>query len=150
MLNEELIYLDMPFSTKKELFTEMNKKFLELGYVNEDYLMALEKREKEFPTGIKTKVIGLAIPHIDSKYIKKAEIAVVRLKKSILFQEMCTNSDVDVQLVFMLLVKDKAKQVTTLSALMSCFANESALKQLMTASKAEIIKKLEKILEESK
>ena len=92
---------------------------------------------------------GLAIPHVDSKYIKKAGIAVVRLKKPILFQEMCTNNDVDVNLVFMLLVKDKSKQVTTLSALMGCFSNEEALKQLMTGSKTEIIEELEKILEEN-
>ena len=54
MLNEELIYLDMPYSTQNELFEEMSKKFLELGYVNEEYLDALKKREEEFPTGIKT------------------------------------------------------------------------------------------------
>lgn len=149
MLNEELIYLDMPYSTQNELFEEMSKKLLELGYVNEEYLDALKKREEEFPTGIKTQVAGLAIPHVDSKYIKKAGIAVVRLKKPILFQEMCTNNDVDVNLVFMLLVKDKSKQVTTLSALMGCFSNEEALKQLMTGSKAEIIEELEKILEEN-
>ena len=118
-------------------------------YVNEEYLDALKKREEEFPTGIKTQVAGLAIPHVDSKYIKKAGIAVVRLKKPILFQEMCTNNDVDVNLVFMLLVKDKSKQVTTLSALMGCFSNEEALKQLMTGSKTEIIEELEKILEEN-
>lgn len=52
MLNEELIYLDMPYSTQNELFEEMSKKFLELGYVNEEYLDALKKREEEFPTGI--------------------------------------------------------------------------------------------------
>lgn len=62
---------------------------------------------------------------------------------------MCTNNDVDVNLVFMLLVKDKSKQVTTLSALMGCFSNEEALKQLMTGSKTEIIEELEKILEEN-
>ena len=49
----------------------------------------------------------------------------------------------------MLLVKDKSKQVTTLSALMGCFSNEEALKQLMTGSKTEIIEELEKILEEN-
>ena len=150
MINEELIYLDMPYSTQDELFEEMSKKFLKLGYVNEEYLDALKKREEEFPTGIKTQVAGLAIPHVDSKYIKKAGIAVVRLKKPILFQEMCTNNDVDVNLVFMLLVKDKSKQVTTLSALMGCFSNEEALKQLMTGSKTEIIEELGKILEENK
>ena len=149
MLNEELIYLDMPYSTQNELFEEMSKKFLELGYVNEEYLDALKKREEEFPTGIKTQVAVLAIPHVDSMFYKKAGIAVVRLKKPILFQEMCTNNDVDVNLVFMLLVKDKSKQVTTLSALMGCFSNEEALKQLMTGSKTEIIEELEKILEEN-
>ena len=146
MLNEELIYLDMPFSTKEELFEEMNKKLLELGYVTEDYLDALKKREEEFPTGLKTQVAGLAIPHVDSKYIKKAGIAVVRLKKPIRFQEMCTNNDVDVNLVFMLLVKDKAKQVTTLSALMGCFADEEALKKLMSGTKTEIMNELDKIV----
>lgn len=49
MLNEELIYLDMPYSTQNELFEEMSKKFLELGYVNEEYLDALKKREEGFP-----------------------------------------------------------------------------------------------------
>ena len=77
-------------------------------------------------------------------------MTVVRFKKNqLLFQEMCTNNDVDVNLVFMLLVKDKSKQVTTLSALMGCFSNEDALKQLMTGSKTEIIEELEKILEEN-
>ena len=149
MFQEELIFIDQPFKDSGELFHHMGALLMEKGYVKEDYTKAVIEREENFPTGLQAGSVAVAIPHVDSKYIKKAGIAFVRPSKPIEFKEMCTNRELSVDIIFLLLVKDKAKQVTTLSALMSKFADIEFMEKLKREKRADqILSYLDTILEE--
>ncbi len=149
MVDKALIYLDVPFSSQRELFSFAAADFEKQGYVNKDYLQALLEREEAFPTGMRTAVCGLAIPHVDSQYVLKPGIAFIRVKEPVAFKEMCTNQDVEVKLLFMLLVKDKSKQVSMLSSLMGCFSDAKMLEAFMNAqNKEEVYELLESVTEE--
>lgn len=148
LINEELIYIDKEFHNKENLFNEISGDFFEKGYVLESYKEALFNREEIFPTGLEVENLGLAIPHTDSEHIKKNGIGVVRLKYPVEFKEMCTNNPVQVKLVFFLLVKDKEKQVSLLSNLMSIFSDNDIIESLLKGnSEKEIYEILVKKVE---
>jgi len=130
MFSKDLIYLDVHFSNNQELFKKMGDEFLKKGYVLPDYTHALMEREEKYPTGIQIGNINIAIPHVDSNHIKKPGIAFIRPSEPIQFKEMCTDKELKVDLIFMLLVKDKSKQVPVLSALMGKFSDEDYLMSL--------------------
>ena len=47
---------------------------------NDGYIESVIEREKIFPTGLEFPKYCIAIPHTDSKYIKKDAIAIVKPK----------------------------------------------------------------------
>lgn len=149
MFQEELIFIDQPFKDSNELFQQMGALLKEKGYVTEDYTKAIIEREENYPTGLQGGNVAVAIPHVDSKYIKKAGIVFVRPSKTIKFKEMCTNCELNVDIIFLLLIKDKANQVTVLSSLMSKFADTEFLEKLKREKcEDKILSYLNTILEE--
>lgn len=52
-----------------EIFKFLNENLINLGYVKDSFLKGLVDREKNYPTGLKTSVCGIAIPHTDSIHI---------------------------------------------------------------------------------
>lgn len=149
MFQRELIYLDIHFSDRKDLFTRMGNEFLRKGYVLPEYVDALIEREVKYPTGIQIRNINIAIPHVDSTYIEKPGIAFVRPLEPIEFKEMCTDNELEVGLIFMLLVKDKSRQVPILSALMEKFSDEEYLISLKNEKELNaLLDKLNNILGE--
>ena len=52
-----------------EIFKFLNENLINLGYVKDSFLEGLVDREKNYPTGLKTSVCGIAIPHTDSIHI---------------------------------------------------------------------------------
>lgn len=147
MFQEELIFLDTHFSDQNDLFRKMGKEFIKKGYVGPGYVDALIDRENKFPTGIQIGNINLAIPHVDSTYIEKPGIAFIRPLEPIEFKEMCTDNKLKVNLIFMLLVKDKNKQVHVLSALMDKFSDEEYLESLKKEKDTNVLfDKLKKII----
>ena len=135
LVNEELIFLDYEASDKEDLISKMSTYAKEKGYVKETFLEAILKRESVFPTGLKGENLTIAIPHTDAIHVEKPGIFFVRLKDTVKFKEMGLGvDDVDVKLVFMLLIKNPKEQVNMLSNLMGIFAQEDKI-QILTNSK---------------
>lgn len=125
MLKIEDIYIDLYVKSKEELFYKMNEIFIEKNYVNKDYLNALLERENNYPTGLEFDGYNVAIPHVDSKYINKQKIIFIRLVQPILFKEMVSCKEINVNIIVMLLIKDHNLQIDYLIKLMNILSNKN-------------------------
>ncbi|MEL5725275.1 PTS sugar transporter subunit IIA, partial [Lactiplantibacillus pentosus] len=76
-LRDQLIFLHTSFKTSSDLFTAINKAAQENGFVTDQFLPKIIKREATFPTGLQLEHRGVAIPHTDADTINKEFVAVV-------------------------------------------------------------------------
>ena len=93
LICDELCELDLDVRSTDEFFEVMSKKAKDLGYVTEQFLSAIKKREQDYPTALPVKPYPVAIPHSDPINIVKQFIAPVRLKNAISWCEMANNEE---------------------------------------------------------
>ncbi len=114
-----------------ELLREMSQYAIDNDLATENYLDALLEREQQYPTGIQAS-LGIAIPHADQCYTIENTIVVALLNKPVIFKSMGYGKEMEVEVVFMLLLNKEDKQVKVLSELVNFIQNESKLKELFT------------------
>ena len=110
------------------LLSELAQYAIDRHLVVEGYKEAILEREKSFPTGIKA-VTGIAIPHADQKYTVEECVVIALLEKPCVFKEMASNNDVDVSVVFMLILNNN-KQVEALSRLVKIIQSEKEIQSI--------------------
>ncbi len=133
MLQSELIRLDCNASNCVELFQLIGCELEEKGYVTKQYTEALLERERQFPTGLKTKFLNIAIPHTDPEVICTPFIFVVRNTVPINMLQMGDNSEMTCNNFLFLGIKDPKSQVGLLAKLMELFSQEDFVSQFAQA-----------------
>ena len=142
-LKKELIWLDMDFSTKEELFQKAGKKLYELGYVKDTFANALIEREKSFPTGLATEPYQVAIPHTESIHVNKEAITCIRLLKPIKFRDVGDEeNEINAEFVFVLCILEPDKQIDVLKALIETLSNEKIMKSIKEAETSDEVYKI--------
>jgi len=122
LVNADIVMLNVDIEERDKVLSLMADKLISKGYTTEGYLEAVLNREREFPTGLPTNGVGVAIPHADTKYVIKPGIAVATLKNPVKFNVMGNpEEEVDVKLLFMLAIKEPKEQVNILKKLVSIF-----------------------------
>lgn len=140
LLEKDLIFTEQNFNNRMEIFEFLNEKLIKLGYVKDSFLKGLVDREKNYPTGLKTSVCGIAIPHTDSIHIKEEKLSVLTLKNSVSFENMDGSEDVDVKIVIMMLIKGGNSQIEMLQKLFTLFTDSKKIEYLKNlVGKEEII-----------
>lgn len=135
MFDEELIYLNKDFENQEKAFAFLSEKLLQIGIVNEEFFQNIKERERIFPTGLRIGEWGIAIPHTDSIYVNRSQIAYVSLITPILFKEMGNaDAEVPVRQIFMLALKEAHEQLEVLQKLIEMVQNESYMKRLVSAA----------------
>lgn len=130
----DLILLDVTAKDSKDIIQRLGKNMLEKGYVKNTYIDAVLEREASLPTGLDIGALCVAIPHTDSGHVNQSAVSVAILHNSVKFHSMIEPANViDVQLVFLLAVKDPDGQIDLLQSLMSVFQNIDLLKKLKEA-----------------
>ncbi|OFK23961.1 PTS sugar transporter subunit IIA [Olsenella sp. HMSC062G07] len=108
---------------------------LEAGDVKTEFEQHVLKREKQFPTGLDTQPVGVAIPHTSSDYVNNSQIAFVSLEKPVEFHFMAdTKRIIRVGMVFLLAMSKDHEHVDTLSTIMELFASEKTISELYACS----------------
>jgi PTS system galactitol-specific IIA component len=134
MFSPELILMDVEALDYEDLFRKASDYLRQKGYVTESFLDALLKREREYPTGLPTSGIKVALPHTDMEHALRSGILVLNLKKTVIFKEMGNNvRDIPAELVFVIVVNDAAKQVDILKNMVGMFADEQLLSRIKKA-----------------
>ena len=143
MLNIDLIDVNLRAETKEELFELVGKDLEVKGFVNKNYIEGIKKREKEFPTGLITKNLNIALPHSETEYVEKPFIYIVKLQNSSLaFNQMGDNQEMEVSDFFFLGIKDPSKQVQLLSYLMDLFSDDNFINDYKNTTEKEKIYEL--------
>ncbi len=146
MFEKNLVFGEQLFKNAEEAIRFGAAKLFVAGYVTEGYADSVVEREREFPTGLPTVPYGIAIPHTDSRFVKKSGICCMRLKEPLSFRQMGAGEEtIEVYFVLLLAISDGAEHMDLLSGLMELFSNEELLEQLERAADEEgIIEILEK------
>lgn len=136
--DENVILLDIDAETDEEVIRLAGDELYRRGIVKDTFCENALKREKEFPTGLYTGNLNVAIPHTDSEYVNRSQIAFVSLKNPVNFKAADDDSvNVPVSLVFMIAMKHKHEQVDTLGTLMGLFQKQDVLQQLLECKTIE-------------
>ena len=146
--SEGYIVVKLNGEQKEDILSDIANELFREGYVKNTYSKAILAREEKFPTGLPTPGIGIAIPHTDSEHVLKEGIALGILDNPVKFNLMggCEKDTVDVEIVFMLAIKEKEAQLEMLQKLVTTFQDENKLKILKNTDKLENIEMIMKEL----
>ncbi len=131
-LDDSLVLLDVDVKTKGELLRFVAKLFTDhYGVEDPEVLLAgFFKREETMSTGIGE---GIALPHTMSGAVKKALVALIRLKAPIDFKSL-DNNPVDIVLAFVVPKKHKKFHIRLLAGISRLCKEKDFLDAVRTAN----------------
>ncbi|CEI80466.1 PTS sugar transporter subunit IIA [Oceanobacillus oncorhynchi] len=135
--DEDMIMLNICASSSKELLKELSQVFYDRGYVQDSFKQAIVKREEQYPTGLKTTSIGVAIPHADPVHVKQESLAVGILSDAVIFNEMTSSESLNVEIIFMLAITDSGQHLIMLQALSEILKDKEKLSSIRYAATKE-------------
>lgn len=146
--NQKFLYYSSDEDDKETLLAKMSEVLIDAEFVHPSYQQAVIERERIFPTGLPTKGINVAIPHTDSIHVKKEGFLVGVLEKPVTF-EMMASKDVflEVELIFMLAIKQPEDQLVMLQKLMLLCQDEQNLQLLKAKEKVVEVEQLLKTIQ---
>jgi len=116
----------------------------EAGYVEEGFSEDCIEREKEYPTGLCCTCIPVAIPHCQSKTIKKDGICYLRLKEPVVFGRMDDDEEVvKTKSIFNIAIKNADDHLDFLKQMMSIITDEELVQRLESVDIEEVPEVLE-------
>lgn len=143
--NTDKHYLAVSLSgtSDKDVLGQMADAMFREGYVTDEFHDAIIKREDNFPTGLPTGEINVAIPHTDPEYVKKPAICLGVLDEPVDFCVMGMEGEkTSVSLLFMLAIKKKEEQLGLLQKLIEACQDQSVLAVLKSGS----VEKIDEVL----
>lgn len=145
---KDLVFKDLEFSSNVEVLGFLASKLYEKGYVKEEYKEAILEREKEYPTGLPSVDIKIAIPHANHTLVNKATLAIGILKNPVEFRAMDDpDKGLNVSVVIMLALNEPHGHIEMLQRIVKLIKNPDTLKEITEASSCEeVISKLEPYL----
>lgn len=142
LLNDDHIFLNLDIADRNKMFEHVSKILSSNNYINDEYLTKVIEREEEHPTGFKLKATNVAMPHVDSKHVKQNGFFIVTSKNGIIFKNAETDEDLNVKIVFGLLLKDSQNHLNFLMKLASSFKDEERLNRILNSSSKTEVKEL--------
>lgn len=150
MLNfdERNIIVNLQAEDSKEAIEKLVRLMDKNGYVKKEYYNNVVAREQEFPTGLPTESVRVAIPHANSDAIISSGIAVALLQKPVIFNNMANpDEEINVEIVFLIANADKSEQAKDLQSLMKCFSDGETLSKIYSSTTpyevVEVLKKFQ-------
>jgi len=131
LLNLKLIEICVKTDSREGILKRLTSLLIDNGFVKESYLPAILEREKQFPTGLPTEGVGVAIPHADTEHVIKPGISIATLNEPVKFNVMGSlNEQVEVSIIFMLALTDPNMQLELLQNLVQVLQNKELLHSL--------------------
>lgn len=138
LINENLIYTKINYSTKEEFFKNVHGNLYKLGYVTEEFNKRILEREIEFPTAINMGYYGIAIPHTDAEYIRREFISIYTFKQPLILKSMKNKEeDVSVCVAFILGFSQSHNRLKVLMELMSLIRNRKLVETIVNLNSSK-------------
>ncbi|HUV16440.1 MAG TPA: PTS sugar transporter subunit IIA [Pelolinea sp.] len=142
-IDEKLILVKEPVSGKEEIITKLGALLFDNGYVEDTFTQAVLEREIVYPTGLKARVTGVAVPHTDTEHVIRPAVAIATLKDPIIFHGMgAPDTEVEVDIVLMLAIHDPKEVVNVLRKVIFVIEDDEALQKIQSAKNKTDIKKI--------
>lgn len=139
ILLEQLTEICYDANNKEEVIKLLSNKMNKQGYVEPGFEKAVLERERDYPTGLPTK-IPVALCHVEAEYVNQTALAIATLKKPIEFHDMGNpKNTLQVEIVFLLTIVDPKKQCLYLRIMMSIFKDNTLLELKSSKTKKEIV-----------
>jgi len=140
VIDEKIILVKEVIKDKEEIIRKLGGLLLANGFVKDTYTQAVYDRELVYPTGLKARVTGVAVPHTDTTHVIKPAVAIATLKNPVIFNGMgAPETEVSVDIVLMLAIHDPKQVVNVLRKVIFVIEDDDALKKLQAAkTKTEI------------
>ncbi|MGG7058832.1 sigma 54-interacting transcriptional regulator [Clostridium nigeriense] len=133
IINKDVVFVNESYRYKDEALEDMIKKLINGGYVKEEFLLSVFKREMLGNTYLKG---GIAIPHGDAEFVTKPTIMITKLANRIYWDGSC-----EVDLIFLVALKDDSRKY--FEQLYKIIKKEEILNKLKSSiSKDEILQVL--------
>jgi galactitol PTS system EIIA component len=143
ILKPEFIYFQKEVQTDHDILSYLADQLFEKGVVKESFKEALLQREGEFPTGLPTEGLAVAIPHTEAKFVNDNQLAIAILANPVSFNMMgMPENQVKVSIVFLLALKDAKGHLEMLKALMNVIQKPQLLRDLAQTNKQEDVIKI--------
>lgn len=128
----------MSYSSQVELFEDISRRLVELGYVNEDFEASIKEREAHFPTGLPLNP-PVAIPHTDGTHVKRDAIVCIRNDREISFNEIGAGPEsvLEIRLMFMLVIASGDGHIDELQRLINNLQDNSLVEAALYATTNE-------------
>lgn len=140
-------YFKKNFSNQTDFFTFADEFLRSKNVIDTKFLEMITKREAEYPTGLVTMTIPVAIPHTDFDHVFKDSILICSFDESIPFRRMDNpDEEIRVELAIMLLISKKEKHMDALVDLMKLLQSPSLTQLKSAGSLEECLKILEEEL----
>ena len=143
---EENIFFDFEANDRNDFLSKIGEILFKKKYVNKGFVNSIIEREENYPTGLDFGEYKIAIPHTNPKFVSKEGIIVVKLEKPVIFRDMGLNeNDLEVSVIFVLLIQKGEEQVNLLTKLMSLLEQKEVYNSIKnTSDKKEILQILSK------
>lgn len=145
-LNEELVFRNVQAKTDSEVLAFLASEMYKKNYVKEEYIQAIQEREKEYPTGLPSTPPGIAIPHANYEMVNKTTLAIATLKDPVLFHNMENNNEqLPIQIVIMMAIGEPHGQVEMLQKIVVIIQDEPLRQEMIRAGNdTELLELLKK------
>ena len=141
VIDEKIILVKELIKDKEEIIRKLGGLLQTNGFVKETYTQAVFDRELVYPTGLKARVTGVAVPHTDTIHVNKPAVAIATLKDPVIFNGMgAPETEVSVDIVLMLAIHDPKQVVNVLRKVIFVIEDDEALKNLQAANTKKEIK----------
>ena len=143
LLREELVVMDMDAKDSNEAIGKLAEVLYKNNFVKKSYIKAVQERERIFPTGLPTEGVGVAIPHTDVEHVNIPTMAIAILDKPVRFNMMgIAKEEIDVQILFMMAIKEPEAQIELLQKLMDIFQDKEILEQILRSKTPSEVKEI--------
>ena len=141
VLRDELVLLGYRAQSAAEVLQAMAAVLYEDGAIKDSYYPAMMEREQQYPTGLPTEGIKVALPHAGVEHVNYSALAVAVLDPPVAFCQMDDPTcELPVEIVFMLANADPEEQVQTLRMLVDMFDEPESLRRIRDArTPAEVV-----------
>ena len=143
---EENIFFDFEANDRNDFLSKIGEILFKKKYVNKGFVNSIIEREENYPTGLDFGEYKIAIPHTNPEFVSKEGIIVVKLEKPVIFRDMGLNeNNLEVSVIFVLLIQKGEEQVNLLTKLMSLLEQKEVYNSIKnTSDKKEILQILSK------